>query len=377
MAQPLISVCIPVYNREKLIVNALEYAISQDYPNLEILVADNCSTDSTVEIIKQFQEKDKRISLHLNDTNIGACANLNRCVKLAEGEYIKFLLSDDIMTPTCTSRMIEIFQKYPSVKLVACREDRVDDSDTAIEKDSVEIKSGLIPGRQTIKDNLYNAGFITNFIATPTGVMFRKADFGDGFDPTMHWALDLEMWLRMLLKGGDYYRINEPLALARDHKGSSTSVVEDTLVYIIHDLLKLRNQFAAFMQEEGVKRDEWNDYVDRMILDYLSNRLKSLTAEQAEVSTKRFINMVGQNKTEEMVQAMLTVIFYLSTVLVKPVDELRKTKAELAESKAQVEWYKSETERLVGTVNAMAGTLPWKMTQPLRALKAKLSRKSG
>ncbi len=73
--------------------------------------------------------------------------------------------------------MIEIFQKFPTVKLVACREDRVDDTGAPIQKESAPIQSGLIPGRKTIKDNLYNAGFITNFIATPSGVLFRKNRF--------------------------------------------------------------------------------------------------------------------------------------------------------------------------------------------------------
>ncbi len=83
--------------------------------------------------------------------------------------------------------------------------------------------------------------------------------------------------------------------------------------------------------------------------------------------------MVGQNKIEEMVEAMLTVIFYLSSVLNKPVAELNSYKTQAAQYKAEADWYKTETERLAGTVNSMAGTLPWRMTQPLRVLKAKLA----
>ncbi len=104
------------------------------------------------------------------------------------------------------------------------------------------------------------------------------------------------MWLRMLLQGGDYYRIDEPLALARDHKGSSTTVVEDTLVYIIHDLLKLRNEFADFMKEEGVSGSEWSSYIDKLIVDYLSNRLQTLSADQAAVSTKNLLIWLGRIK---------------------------------------------------------------------------------
>ncbi len=380
MTKPLVSLCIPIFNREHYVNDVLSYALAQTYSNLEIVIVDNCSTDSTVQICQQFKEKDPRISLYINDTNIGACANLNRSAHLAKGEYIKFLLSDDIITPTCVERMVEIFEKFPTVKLVACREDRIDDQGQIIKKDSVQVDSGLILGRKTIKDNLYSAGYFTNFIATPSGVLLRKNDFGQGFDPSMHWALDLELWLRVLLQGGDYYRIDEGLALARDHKGSSTTTVENTLVYIIHDLLKLRNQFADFMAQEGISKSEWSSYIDKLILDYLSNRLQTLNDEQAALSTKKFINMVGQNKTEEMVQAMLTVIFYLSSILTKPVEQLNHYKTESARYQAEAKWYKDESERLANTVNSMANTLPWKITQPLRTLKAKLaslSAKSG
>jgi len=373
MTKPLVSICIPTFNRANHITDALNYAIQQTYSNVEILVVDNCSTDSTMQICQQFKQKDSRISIYQNDTNIGACANLNRCVELAKGEYIKFLLSDDIILPTCVERMMEIFEKFPTVKLVACREDRIDNVGTVVSKDLPPIETGLISGRKTIKDNLYSNGFFSNFIATPSGVLIKTIDFASGFDPSMHWALDLELWLRILLLGGDYYRIDEPLALARDHKGSSTTVVEDTLVYIIHDILRLRNQFADFMAEEGVSAEEWTAYIDKLILDYLSNRLQTLSPEVVSASTNKFISMVGHNKTEEMVNAMLTVIFYLSTVLTKPVSELNYQKAQAARYKAEAIWYKDEAEKLAQTINSMTASLPWKIAKPLRTLKAKLA----
>ena len=73
-ANPKISVCIPVYNREKYIAQCIESVLAQDYKNIEIIISDNCSTDGTVDIINGYL-KDKRIRFYRNETNIGMLSN--------------------------------------------------------------------------------------------------------------------------------------------------------------------------------------------------------------------------------------------------------------------------------------------------------------
>ena len=94
---PKFSICIPNYNYGHLIGKTIQSVINQSYQNFEIIVADNCSTDNSVSIIKSF--KDNRIKLIQNEINIGFTNNLQQVTKNACGDYINLLSSDDIMKP--------------------------------------------------------------------------------------------------------------------------------------------------------------------------------------------------------------------------------------------------------------------------------------
>lgn len=92
---PLVSIVIPVYNREKLIHRSLQSALAQDYPEVEILVTDNCSTDSTWEVLEEYAINNEKIRIIKNEANLGPVKNWYRAVELAKGEYVKILWSDD------------------------------------------------------------------------------------------------------------------------------------------------------------------------------------------------------------------------------------------------------------------------------------------
>lgn len=97
MKQPLVSILIPVYNRENLIGECIESALAQTYTHIEVVVVDNASTDETWAICQQFAAKDQRVRVFRNDTNIGPVRNWLRCLDKAQGEYGKILFSDDLM----------------------------------------------------------------------------------------------------------------------------------------------------------------------------------------------------------------------------------------------------------------------------------------
>ena len=104
MDNALVSVLITSFNREKFIGEAIQSVLSSKYKNYELIIVDDCSTDNTVEIIKSFELKDKRIRLFVNEKNLGQFPNRNKAASYAKGEYIKFFDSDDIMK----SELLEI-----------------------------------------------------------------------------------------------------------------------------------------------------------------------------------------------------------------------------------------------------------------------------
>ncbi len=97
-SQPLVSIVIPCFNREEYLSATLESCLNQSYSNLEIIVVDDGSTDSTLSIAKGYAERDHRVKI-FHTVNQGPCIARNNGLGLTNGEYIKFLDSDDLLLP--------------------------------------------------------------------------------------------------------------------------------------------------------------------------------------------------------------------------------------------------------------------------------------
>ena len=102
--QPLVSIIVITYNSSKYVLETLESAKAQTYQNIELIVSDDCSIDNTVEICKEWIEKDKerfvRTELITAEKNTGIPANCNRGVKAAQGEWVKLIAGDDMIIYT-------------------------------------------------------------------------------------------------------------------------------------------------------------------------------------------------------------------------------------------------------------------------------------
>ena len=101
-----VSILIPVFNREQFISECIQSALNQTFTDLEIVVVDNASDDSTWEICQRFSEQDSRVRVYRNDRNIGPVRNWQRCIDEATGEYGKFLFSDDLIFPNFLSETL-------------------------------------------------------------------------------------------------------------------------------------------------------------------------------------------------------------------------------------------------------------------------------
>lgn len=113
----LVSVIIPTYNRESTILRAIKSVLTQHYQNFEIIIVDDCSSDRTVEIIKNLSKKDKRIKLLLNEKNRGPNYSRNRGIKHSKGQYIALLDSDDEWLRSKLKKQLEHFHNKTDEKL--------------------------------------------------------------------------------------------------------------------------------------------------------------------------------------------------------------------------------------------------------------------
>lgn len=128
MNVPKVSIGLPVYNGEKYIRYALDSILQQEYPDFELIISDNASTDATGAICGEYAAKDNRIRYHRNEKNIGASGNFNRVFELARGEFFKWACHDDVHSPAFLMRCMETMEKAPAtVALVSPKAGMIDE----------------------------------------------------------------------------------------------------------------------------------------------------------------------------------------------------------------------------------------------------------
>jgi len=109
MTKPLVSVLICTYNAKNYILNTINSVLEQTYPNIEILILDNHSTDGTIKEINKFRNNNK-IKIYLNNINLGAYGGLNYLFKKAKGDYIAIQDHDDLWHPAKINEQIKILE---------------------------------------------------------------------------------------------------------------------------------------------------------------------------------------------------------------------------------------------------------------------------
>ena len=133
LRQPLVTIGLPVYNGERYLAKTIESLIAQDYPNLEIIIADNASEDGTADICRAYAARDPRITYLRNATNIGPMKNGCRLFDEASGEFIMFAADHDLWAPNFVSTLLPELLRDESVVLAYFRTVLIDEQDRVTE----------------------------------------------------------------------------------------------------------------------------------------------------------------------------------------------------------------------------------------------------
>ncbi len=181
---PLVSVIIPTYNRGWIIGEAVDSVLAQEYPNTELIVVDDGSTDATDAVLAAYGD---RIRL-LRQKNRGVSAARNAGIRAAAGELIAFLDSDDLWLPAKLGRQVAFFRQHPDA--VACQ------------TEETWIRNGVRvnPGKRHRKPS--GMIFIHSLelcLVSPSAVMIRRKLFDQVglFDEDLPACEDYDMWLRI------------------------------------------------------------------------------------------------------------------------------------------------------------------------------------
>jgi predicted O-linked N-acetylglucosamine transferase (SPINDLY family)/GT2 family glycosyltransferase len=210
--QPLVSICIPTYNGEKFVTEAIASALWQTYSNIEIILSEDNSTDKTVEIAKSLKQKSSFDFLILEHNQYGLAQNWNFCISQAQGKYIKFLFQDDLLEPNAIEEMVNLAEQDEEIGLVFSPRRLFTNSDDAnydsnflryheakdVHKAWSRLQS-IQSGQQLLQDlNILDNPI--NKIGEPSTVLIKKEVFEKVglFNPEFCQLVDLEMWLRIM-----------------------------------------------------------------------------------------------------------------------------------------------------------------------------------
>jgi glycosyltransferase involved in cell wall biosynthesis len=174
MSAPLVSVCVPTYNRADFLRASLVSIAAQTYRPLEILISDNASTDDTETICRELAARDARVRYVRHPTNIGLYENHNFCLDESRGAYVGFLHDDDLHAPTLVAENAAMLDAHPSVGLVGTDWDLIDETGRRFGGRRFAVEP-LTPGLQYI-DRTIATG--RSSVCCP-GALIRRSALGD------------------------------------------------------------------------------------------------------------------------------------------------------------------------------------------------------
>lgn len=225
---PKVSILIPTYNYAHYIGEAIESALNQTYTDFELIIIDDQSKDNTDEVVARYLS-DPRVSYHKNKFNLGLAGNFNEALKYATGEYIKYLLADDVFHPTLLEKMVPVMDEHPTVMLVTSKREMFGTKTKSSNLPLTHLQKGETVIYASLKEK---AG---NWIGEPTTVMFRKSALKIGLFNTKYTCLvDWDMWLR-ILTAGDCFIIPETLSYFRVHDTQASRLIMNDYKYTFED----------------------------------------------------------------------------------------------------------------------------------------------
>lgn len=199
---------LPVYNGEQYLRQSVQSILDQTHRNWELLLVDDCSTDSTPEIIAEFRDRDTRIKSVRNKKNKRLPGSLNTGFRMAEGDFVTWTSDDNLYKPTAFQEMADFLDNNPDVGFIYTDSDIIDEDGNTIEVVEAgdwkklgltDVIGGSFMYRRVIHDNV---GY---------------------YDETTYLAEDLEFELRAMVNGYNFRPLARNLYQYRDHPDSLTN----------------------------------------------------------------------------------------------------------------------------------------------------------
>ncbi len=208
--QPEISICIPTFNRKEFLKETLSSIFAQTYSDYEIVIVDDGSTDGTEQMLKESCYK---VRYHWQE-NRGDATARNKLIELAQGRYITFIDSDDLLMPDAVERMVGVIKRESEDIIVYGNYIGIDEHGNETKRSNHKLYSGLVT------QHLFRNIFIHS-----CGSMFPKRVLENigGFDTNLRVCSDYDLWLRLSLKYR-FVALSKPTFKRRRHSGNLSAI---------------------------------------------------------------------------------------------------------------------------------------------------------
>lgn len=197
--KPLVSIICLCYNHDDFVVESLNSVLNQNYQPIEMIIIDDCSTDKSVAVIEKWLENLQNITFIKNTKNLGNTKSFNKAAKMAKGEFLIDLATDDILLNNCVAIQIERFNttKHPNVAVVYSNVAMIDEKGDFLENYFPTNPDGkLLTKRESGDEYLRIIAGGKDAICT-VGSMIKKDVYQqlNGYDETLAYE-DLDFWIR-------------------------------------------------------------------------------------------------------------------------------------------------------------------------------------
>lgn len=230
-SEPLVSVPVVTYNSSKFVLETLESIKAQTYQNIELIISDDCSTDDTVKLCKDWVEENRnrfvRVEIVESPVNTGVSANMNRAEAACHGEWVKPIAGDDLLLPECVESYMRYVNDHPEAKVLFGRIRAFGAGDDVNERfnNSVFDYDYLSkPKEEQLSKLLLHGNYIPAASYFFNISYFR--DVGIHNDERIPLLEDYPKWINILRKGIVFHYIDNDVVMYRISEGSlSTSTV--------------------------------------------------------------------------------------------------------------------------------------------------------
>jgi glycosyltransferase involved in cell wall biosynthesis len=208
---PLVSVVTPSLNQGQFLESTIRSVLEHNYPTIEYFVIDGGSTDESVTIIQSYTS---RLAYWISEKDNGQSHAINKGLSRARGEILGWLNSDDVLLPGTINRVVTVFRDNPDVDVVYGHLERIDARGQRLPTPKLPKDRDVFDKSHALNESVVNqAGcFWRRGIMEKVGLL----------NESLHYCMDNEYWMRILLAGGKFMRVDDTLAQFRLSSGSKT-----------------------------------------------------------------------------------------------------------------------------------------------------------